>query len=167
MNISFSNISFLRHIMRLHIQLAQRTTIRFNPQMGTVGISSQYCQRELVLEMYRMSHISCSISSVSSITVTNIPYTSGYIHYVYYCVTHWGRMTHICFGNLSIIGSDNGCQAIIWTKAWMLLIWPLGTNFGENLVEIHTFLLNKIHLKMTYEKWRQILSRPQCINALS
>ena len=33
-------------------------------------------------------------------------------------LTHWGRVTHICVGNLTIIGSDNGLspgrrQAII------------------------------------------------------
>ena len=37
-------------------------------------------------------------------------------------LSHWGRMTHICAGNLAIIGSDNGllpgrCQAITWTNA--------------------------------------------------
>ena len=36
-------------------------------------------------------------------------------------LTHWGRMTHICIGNLTIIGSDNGLspgwrQSIIWTN---------------------------------------------------
>ena len=77
-------------------------------------------------------------------------------------------MTHIYVGNLTIIGLDNALspgrrQAIIWTKAWMLLIWPLETNFGENLVEIHKFSLNKIHLKITYA----ILPRPQCINELT
>ena len=51
-------------------------------------------------------------------------------------------------GNLAIIGSDNGlssgwCQAIIWTNAGILLIGPLGTNFGEILIKssyifIHT-----------------------------
>ena len=37
-------------------------------------------------------------------------------------LTHWGRVTHICVGKLTIIGSDNGLapgrrQAIIWTNA--------------------------------------------------
>ena len=40
-------------------------------------------------------------------------------------LTHWGRVTHICVGNLTIIGSDNGLspgrrQAIIWTSAGIL-----------------------------------------------
>ena len=48
----------------------------------------------------------------------------------------------------TIIGSDNGlspgwCQAIIWTSAGILLIWPSGTNFSEMLIEIHTFSFKK------------------------
>ena len=44
-------------------------------------------------------------------------------------LTHWGRVTHICVGNIAIIGSDNGLspgrrQAIIRTNAGMLLIGP-------------------------------------------
>ena len=40
---------------------------------------------------------------------------------------------HICVGNLTIIGPDNGMsagrrQAIIWTNAGILLTEPLGTN---------------------------------------
>ena len=46
--------------------------------------------------------------------------------------------------NLTIIGSDNGLspgrrQAIIWTNACILSIWPWGTNFSEVLVLILTF----------------------------
>ena len=74
-------------------------------------------------------------------------------------LNHWGRVTHICVGKLTIIGSDNGLlpggrQAIIWTNAGILLIGPLGTNFNENLIEIHTFSFKKIHLKMSSGKWR-------------
>ena len=63
-------------------------------------------------------------------------------------------MTHICVGKLTIIGSDNGLaperrQAIIWTNAGILLIGPLGTNFSEILIEIQTFSLKKIRLKMS------------------
>ena len=72
-------------------------------------------------------------------------------------LTHWGRVTHICTGKLTIIGSDNGlsperCQAIIWTNAGILLIGPLGTNFNEILIEIQTFSLKKIRLKMSSAK---------------
>ena len=45
-------------------------------------------------------------------------------------LTHWGRVTHICVSDLTIIGSDNGLspdrrQAIIWTNAGILSIGPL------------------------------------------
>ena len=47
-------------------------------------------------------------------------------------LNHWGGVTHICVGNLTIIASDNDLspgrrQAIIWTNAGILLIEPLGT----------------------------------------
>ena len=74
-------------------------------------------------------------------------------------LAHWGRVTHICVSKLTIIGSDNGLspdrrQAIIWTNAGILLIGPLRTNFNEILIEIHTFLLKKMHLIMSSWKWR-------------
>ena len=74
-------------------------------------------------------------------------------------LTHWGRVTHICVGNLTIIGPDNGLspgrrQAIIWTKAGILLIGLLGTSFSENLIEILKFSFTKLRLKMSSAKWR-------------
>ena len=74
-------------------------------------------------------------------------------------LNHWGRVTHICVGGLTIIGSDNGLspgwrQAIIWTSAGIFLIGPLGTNFSEILVGIQTFSFKKMHLKMSSAKWR-------------
>ena len=77
----------------------------------------------------------------------------------YIILTHWGRVTHICVNKLTIIGSDNGLspgrhQAIIWTNARILLIEPLWTNFSEISIEIHTFSLKAMHLKMSSGKWR-------------
>ena len=74
-------------------------------------------------------------------------------------LTHWGRVTHICVGKLTIIGSNNGLspsrrQATIWTNAGIMLIGPLGTNFSEILSEIHAFSFNKMHLKVSSAKWR-------------
>ena len=85
-------------------------------------------------------------------------------------LTHWGGVTHICVGKLTIIDSDNGLspgwrQAIIWTNAKILLIGSLGTNFNEILIEIDIFLFKKMHLKMSAEV-AAILSRPQCVNHL-
>ena len=61
--------------------------------------------------------------------------------WLFVVLTHWGRVTHICVGYLTIIGPDNGLspgrrQAIIWTSAGILLIGPLGTNFNEILIKI-------------------------------
>ena len=72
-------------------------------------------------------------------------------------------MTHICVGNLTIIGSDNGLspgrrQAIIWTNAGILLRRPLGTNFSEFLVEILIFSFKKMRLKVSSAK-----RRPFCL----
>ena len=74
-------------------------------------------------------------------------------------LTHWGRVTHICVSKLTTIGTDNGLspgrrQAIIRTNAGLLLIGPWGTNFNENFIDINTFSLKKINLKMSSGKWR-------------
>ena len=78
-------------------------------------------------------------------------------------LTHWGRVTHICVGNLTLIGSDNGLspdrrQAIIWTNAGKLSIGPLGTNFSEILIEILTYSFKKMRLNVSSAKWR-----PYCL----
>ena len=75
------------------------------------------------------------------------------------CLTHWGRVTHICVGKLIIIGSDNGLspdrrQAIIWTNAGLLSIGSLRAYFSENLIKIQQFSLKKMHVKMSSAKWR-------------
>ena len=86
-------------------------------------------------------------------------FTTRYFSQQHVHLTHWGRVTHICVGNLTIIGPDNGLspgrrQAIIWTNDGILLIGPWGTNFSEILTDIHTFSFKKIHLKMSSVKWR-------------
>ena len=76
-------------------------------------------------------------------------------------LTHWGRVTHICVGELTIIGSDNGLspgrrQAIIWTNAGLLLIGPIETNFSEILIEILAFSFKKMRLKVSSAKRRSL-----------
>ena len=58
--------------------------------------------------------------------------------------THWGRVTHICVTKLT-----GRRQTIIWTNDWILLIWPIGTNFSEMLIGTHIFWFKKMHLKMS------------------
>ena len=64
---------------------------------------------------------------------------------------------NVCVRKLTIISADNGlspgqCQAFIWTSAGILLIRPLETNLGEILIEIQTFSLKKILLKISSEE---------------
>ena len=66
-------------------------------------------------------------------------------------LTHWGRVTHICIDDLSIIGPDNGLspgrrQAIIWTNAGILLIGPCRTNLSDILIGIQIYSFKKMHL---------------------
>ena len=73
-------------------------------------------------------------------------------------LTLWGRVTHICVGNKTIIDSDNGLSpgrrhATIWTNAGLSLIRPLGTNFREILIGNQTFSFKKMHLKIPSSKW--------------
>ena len=77
---------------------------------------------------------------------------------VHILLTHWGQVTHIYVGNVTIVASDNGLlpwrhQAIIWTNARILSTGPLETNFSGILFETHTFAFKKMHLKMSSGKW--------------
>ena len=82
-------------------------------------------------------------------------------HYGIKVSTHWGRVTHRCVSNQTIIGSDNGLspcrrQAIIWSNAGILLIRTLGTNFSEMVSKFMNFHSRKIRFKMSSVKWRQV-----------
>ena len=67
---------------------------------------------------------------------------------------------HICASvNWVSIVSDNGLppvrrQAIICTNAGLLSIGPPGTNFSEILIKTSNFLFMKMHLKISFAKWR-------------
>ena len=69
------------------------------------------------------------------------------------CLTHSGRVKHICISKLTIIGSNNGFspdrwQAIIWTNTGILLIGSLGTNFNRNsYIFIHKNCISICHLQ--------------------
>ena len=65
---------------------------------------------------------------------------------VFFVLTHWGQVMHICVSKLTIIGSDNGKapgwgQAIIWANAGILFIGPLGKKLQWNLDQnLHIFI---------------------------
>ena len=74
-------------------------------------------------------------------------------------------MTHICVNKLTIIGPHNDVspgrrQAIIWTKAGILLIPTLGTNLSAIVIEIHTFSFGKMHLNTPSAKNRRFCLGP-------
>ena len=76
-----------------------------------------------------------------------------------YHLTPWGRVTHICVSNLTIIDSGDDLspgrrQAIIWINAGILFIRSIVTNFNEISIDIRKFLFKKIYLKMSSVKWR-------------
>ena len=75
------------------------------------------------------------------------------------CLTHWGRVMHICVSKLTSIGSDTGllpgrCQAIVWTNAGILLIEPWGSTFRGILIESETFPFKKTGWQVLSAKWR-------------
>ena len=83
-------------------------------------------------------------------------------------LTHWGRLKHICVGNLTIIGSDNGLspgwrQAITWTNVGILLITP--SNKLQWNVNRNSYIFIQEN-PFEYDIWKMgaILSRPQCVN---
>ena len=85
-----------------------------------------------------------------------------------FILTHWGRVTHICVGYLTIIGSDNGLspdrrQAITWTNAGILLFRPFETNFSEILIKIRNIFIQGNALENFVCETAGILSRPQCV----
>ena len=82
------------------------------------------------------------------------------------CLTHWGRVTHICVSKVTIIVSDNGLspgrrRAIFWNNAGILLIGTLRTNFSEILIEILTFSFKKMRLKVSSAKRRLYVKEHQ------
>ena len=82
-------------------------------------------------------------------------------------LTHWGRVVHICVGNLTIIGSNIGLspgrhQAIIWTNAGIFSIWLLGTNFSEISIKIETFHSMKCIWKCRLENGGHFVLASMC-----
>ena len=75
---------------------------------------------------------------------------------------------YACVGNLIIIGSDNSLspgrrQAITWINAGVVLMGPLGTNFSEILVKIHTFFIQENAIETVVCEMAAIFSRPQYV----
>ena len=84
-------------------------------------------------------------------------------------ITHWGRVTHICVGNLTSIGSYNGLspgrrQAIIWTNAGIFVNWTLGNKLRWNFNQNSNIFFQENPFENVVWNIAAILSRPQCDN---
>ena len=78
----------------------------------------------------------------------------------YSILTHWGRVKHICVGNLTTIVSDHGLSP--WSaprhhlnQCWNIANWTLRDQIKLNYYyyEIHTFSSMKMHSKRSSGKW--------------
>ena len=105
-------------------------------------------RREEILQWSHTSHMH-DLDTLDKQSTTRKFFQRAIVQYNYFnSLTICGRVTHMCVGKLTIIVSDNDLspgrrQAIIWTNAGILLIGPLGTNFSEISIGIHTFSLQK------------------------
>ena len=82
-------------------------------------------------------------------------------YFPWFYLTHWGRVTHICIGKLTIIGSShylNQCWDIVNSNLRNKLQWNLKRNSRVFFQEI-------AFENVVYEM-ASILSRPQCANLL-
>ena len=162
----------------MHRQANKNATTRLRAKKKTITHRFDYIFHSVLMQWHIMSlNIRWSIykltgslrSASQSVGLIRVPipsfpdmipiYMINLILIIISSLIHWDRVTHICVNKLTVIGSDNGLspdrrQAIIWTNAGILLIGPLGTNFSEILIGIHTFSFKKMHLKMSSGKCR-------------
>ena len=83
-------------------------------------------------------------------------------------LTHWGRVTHICVGKLTIIGSDNG---VAWTapshylnQCWIIVNWTLRNKLQWNLNRNSHIFIQENAFESVVCETAAILSQPQCVN---
>ena len=124
--------------------------LRRSMEVGDHFILANTCN---IIVRYRMPFVICMMFC------PNTCHCHNWCIMMFCPLTHWGRVTHICVGKLTIIGSDNGLspgrrQAIIWNNAGLLLIEPIGTNFSEISIGIQRFSFKEMHLNMSSAKWR-------------
>ena len=87
-----------------------------------------------------------------------------HFHYFETILSHWGRVTHICVGNLAIVGSDKSfAPTIIWTNAGIFSIWHLGTNFNKICKWNYNIFIQENTFECVVCKMVSILSRLQCV----
>ena len=77
-------------------------------------------------------------------------------------LTHWDRVTHICVGNLTIIGgSDNYLN-----PCWNIVNWDLRNKFHWNLKRNSYIFIQENAFENVICEMAAISSRPQCVKGL-
>ena len=138
------NIQYTSHMFENAFHVAVLNLTR-NTASGTNDV---YCHYLILLHQIRNWVITMCPSRWSMQNIENV------------CLTHWGRVTHICVSKITTnIGSDNGLSHCVG----ILLIGPLGTNFREILIEIYTFSFQENAFEYVFWKMAAILYRPQCV----
>ena len=159
-HLTTSRTAIYENVFKLTKFSFQPSQDRFVYEYVVLPIQNSLCRDKMIL---RLSYLEIWTLNYYAI----ISYWGDTYPISYHCekksikneLMNWGRVTHICVGKLTIIGSDNGLspgrhQAIIWTNAGLLLIGLLGTNFSEILITIQAFSFKKMHLKISSVKWR-------------
>ena len=151
----FNSDNELYHIVR------NKMFINGNVNIGKLGQKfTMSCEIPIRPVMWRLLVMILSRRSQYCM-ISKTPQICRFIFNPCMLLTHWGRVTQICVGKLTIIDSDNGLspgrrQAIIWTNAGILLIGLRGTSFSEILIGTQAFSFKKMHLKMSSAKGRPI-----------
>ena len=84
-------------------------------------------------------------------------------------LTHWGRVTHICVGKLTIIGS----ALVAWTapshylnQCSNIVDWTLRNKLQWNLCRNSNIFIQENTFESVVCEVASILSRPQCVKPL-
>ena len=86
-------------------------------------------------------------------------------------LTHWGRVMHICVGNQTIIGSDNGLAPGTAPSHYLnqcsnIVNWTLRNKLQWNLNQNSCVFIHENAFENVVWKMAAILSRPQCADTL-
>ena len=80
-------------------------------------------------------------------------------------LTNWGRVTHICVSNLTIIGSDYGLSAPshYLNQCWNFVYWTLRNKLQWNFNWNSNIFIQENAFESVVWEMAAILSRPQCV----
>ena len=85
-------------------------------------------------------------------------------------LTHWGRATHKCVNELTIIGPDNGLSPVAWSvpshylnQCWNIVNSNIRNKFQWNFKRNSFIFIQENPFENVVWKMASILSRPQCV----